>query len=468
VLAVIGAFLALVAFGTGAAGGVLVWAHTTQRDSAGFYSTNTERLQTDSYALVSERVDFGTRVGDNEWTPFDEQRGDLRIRARSADGRAVFIGIARSADVERYLRGVPLAIVRSGDGMPFDPAYRFVDGSARPETDPINESFWFAAASGTGRQSVTWDAEAGSWTAVVMNADGSPGVVVDAAVAARTALLLPVGVGLLAFAALAAFAGVALVLASAMSATKTLYHHPIPTPVVEGSYPVRVNGHLDLELSRWKWLVKWFLVIPHLLLLGLLWPVVVVVTLAAAVAIVVTGRYPRALFDLNVGVMRWTWRVTFYAFTLGTDRYPPFSLAPDPSYPADLTVEYPVRLSRGMVFVKWLLALPHYLVIAIFGGLGMGMWQWGDDRFAGFGTGLVGLIVLVAAVVLTLSGRYPQQLFDVVMGMQRWSYRVYAYTGLMTDEYPPFRFDGGGTDPGSMPESAPVSPVPSDDLTPTW
>ncbi len=233
----------------------------------------------------------------------------------------------------------------------------------------------------------------------------------------------------------------------------------------ETSYPARVDAELSPELSRWLWLVKWFLLIPHGIVLIFLWIAFAVVTFIAWFAILFTGRYPRGLFDFNVGVMRWTWRVTYYSYdALGTDRYPPFTLADVPDYPAHLEVAYPDRLSRGLIFVKWLLAIPHLLIVGIFSGGATASYNASGDGSEWTSIGLIGLIVLVAAIILLFTGRYPKSIFDFVMGLNRWCVRVGAYVLFMTDRYPPFRLDQGGPEPSGVatasdtagPEAAPA------------
>ncbi|MGW2524481.1 DUF4389 domain-containing protein [Streptomyces sp. NPDC001617] len=206
--------------------------------------------------------------------------------------------------------------------------------------------------------------------------------------------------------------------------------------------PVRVNAVLDTPLSRWLWLVKWILVIPHYVVLFFLWIAFTVVGVIAFFSILFTERYPRPLFDFNLGVLRWSWRVAYYSYgALGTDRYPPFSLGEEPDYPARLDIDYPEHLSRGLVLVKWwLLAIPQYIVIGFFlGGWHLGLWDGG----------LVAVLSVIAAVTLAFTEKYPRDLYDLIIGLNRWVLRVAAYTALMTDAYPPFRLDMGGTEPGA-------------------
>lgn len=236
----------------------------------------------------------------------------------------------------------------------------------------------------------------------------------------------------------------------------TAYAGGVP---VRPYYPVHVEASGPTELSRWLWLVKWLLVIPHGFVLAFLWATFVVLSMVAFVAILVTGAYPRALFDFNVGVLRWTWRVAYYSYgVLATDRYPPFALAEVEDYPAHLHIDYPERLSRGLALVKWwLLALPHYVVLAALLGVTVSWvndvsntrweWRWG---------GLIRILVVVAAIILAVTGRYPRDLYDLLLGLNRWVIRVAAYVGLMTDVYPPFRLDMGEQDGGPFsPGAAP-------------
>jgi hypothetical protein len=213
------------------------------------------------------------------------------------------------------------------------------------------------------------------------------------------------------------------------------------------TYPLHIEGELDASVSRWLWLVKWLLAIPHYIVLAFLWLTLLVLTVVAFFAILLTGRYPRGIFDFNLGVLRWTWRVAFYSYgALGTDRYPPFTFADVRDYPARLDVAYPERLSRGLVLVKWwLLAIPQYIVVGIFLGGGSYAASQVDARVWGLGfeTGLIGVLVLFAGVALLFTTRYPRGLFDVVLGLDRWVARVAAYVLLMRDEYPPFRIDQG-------------------------
>jgi hypothetical protein len=165
---------------------------------------------------------------------------------------------------------------------------------------------------------------------------------------------------------------------------------------------------------------------PHYPILILLYVVYPLLTFVAGIAILFTARYPRPIFDFNVGVLRWSWRVMNYRFPMNTtDRYPPFTLTSQADYPGDLEVDYPEHLKRWGVLVKWwLLGLPQILIC------------WAMEP-------LLQLVCVIAPVWLLFTGTVSQGMFDFLMGMVRWRYRVAVYVSLMRDEYPPFRIDLG-------------------------
>jgi uncharacterized protein DUF4389 len=210
-------------------------------------------------------------------------------------------------------------------------------------------------------------------------------------------------------------------------------------------YPVRLEGELQPGLRRWLWLLKWLLLIPHLIVLGFLWSAFVVLTIVTFLTQLRGGRYPCRIFDFNLGVLRWTWRVNFYGYgALGTDRYPPFTLGPAPDYPAHLEIDYPDDHPTGRQLLSaWLAGVPQYVIAGILGGGAGVAWAAEHSIF----TGLIGILVLVAALSLAVDGQYPRSLFAYVIGLNRWVIRVVAYGALMTTAYPPFLLDKGEREP---------------------
>ncbi len=439
---VLGVLLALPSLGLLFGGGALLAAYATQRDDAGFFAADLARVASGTIAVTSEDVDLGSDPGPPD-AVFDAIDATIRLRAANLDGTPVFVGIGPAEDVGAYLSGAARDEVRDVDGRRL--RYREVPGGLEV-TPPTDLGFWVASASGSGTQELTWEVASGDWVAVLMNADGSPGILADLNVGVRAGIIPGLAAGLLVLGVLLGALAVGLIAFGARghaAAEPALVEEPVPT-----ADPVRLEAELDPELSPWKWVVKWLLAIPHYVVLAFLWIGFLVTTFVAFFAIVFTGRYPRGLFDYGVGVLRWTWRVAYYALSggLGTDRYPPFSLQADPEYPATLDIAYPEHLSRGLVLVKWwLLAIPHYVVLAIVEG------GWGATPEGVSYPGLLPVLVVIAAVVLLFRGRYPRGLFDLIVGFNRWGFRVAAYVLLMTDRYPPFRLDQGGREPAAEP-----------------
>ena len=205
---VIGSLAVLFGVCLGVGAGTLVWAHNTQRDSAGFYTTSAERLATETYALKSDQIDLGVDAASYRWVPGDEPTV-VRLEATATGDHPVFVGIAPSADVDRYLAGTAFAEVTDFEVGPFRPDLEASNGSARPAL-PGDQGFWAASAQGGGSQTVDWNVQSGSWTVVVMNADSTPGVAVDVAVGAKTGILLPIGIGMAVVAILMVGGGIAL------------------------------------------------------------------------------------------------------------------------------------------------------------------------------------------------------------------------------------------------------------------
>jgi hypothetical protein len=458
-LIILGSIVGLIGLALLAGGGGVFWADQTQRDSAGFFTQSAHRVMSDSYAVTHD----GVRV---QHLPAFADNGKLlriSIAAHGDTGRPLFIGVAREHDVDRYLANVSHSELRDYGVATSDQEYDSIAGSARPAR-PTSRHIWVAST--TGSAPLRWKVREGNWSVVVMNVDGSKGVTADVKLGASVSYLGRLTAGLLALGA--AFLAIAVflimrggrrrdgdkpLLADSQSAESSAR-----TPTAGGTYPAVLSARLDEPLSRGLWLVKWLLAIPHLIVLAFLWAAFLVLTVVAWFAVIITGRYPRSIFDFNVGVLRWSWRVSYYSYgALGTDRYPPFSLDAEPDYPTTLDVAYPGKQSRLTAFARLVLAFPQLLIIGVFvGGGSYFIGQIGAWQFMSPWSGLIGLLVLVVAVALLFTGRYPRGLFELIVGLNRWVLRVVTYAALMTDEYPPFRFDGGGDEPRHAP-TAPSS-----------
>jgi hypothetical protein len=188
-LIVTGAIVAVFGFLTVAGGGALLWGNA-QKDSDGYLSTATDRFHTKTYAIATDNLDVDTD-GASDVVSHD-LFGTVRLRAHSRDGKPLFVGIARTADVDRYLAGSAHTTVTDVDTSPFDVTYRDSAGGRRP-LSPAAQDFWAAKATGDGTQTVSWDVEDGNWSVVVMNADGSANVDAGVSAGAELPWLTPAG-----------------------------------------------------------------------------------------------------------------------------------------------------------------------------------------------------------------------------------------------------------------------------------
>lgn len=173
--------LALLSLGFLAGGGLLLWADS-KKDDQGYISTGTERFSTDTSALVTENLDLD--LDGAESLVDDGVYGKVRVKAESAEGKPVFVGIARTSDVSDYLRGSSHDVITDVEFSPFHADYDTRAG--RTPAAPGERKIWAATAQGDGEQVLTWDVRDGDWSVVVMNADGSAGV--KAAISAGASL----------------------------------------------------------------------------------------------------------------------------------------------------------------------------------------------------------------------------------------------------------------------------------------
>jgi hypothetical protein len=201
----VGIALAALAVVVLALGGVLVGAHATQRDDEGYYHSGRHHLATATRALVSD--DLHVHANGPGWLVKDGHFGSLRITASGSAARPVFVGIARTSQVNGYLRGVSREQITDFELDPFSIESTSRLGSAAP-APPGGKQFWAVSATGAGEQTIKWQLAKGDWSVVVMNADGSPGVATNVSVGGKLELILWLGVGILAVGGLMLAAGI--------------------------------------------------------------------------------------------------------------------------------------------------------------------------------------------------------------------------------------------------------------------
>jgi roadblock/LC7 domain-containing protein len=196
----------------------------------------------------------------------------------------------------------------------------------------------------------------------------------------------------------------------------------VPAIPEEPRYPVSLAFDRDDHVANWRPLVNWLLAIPQWIVVYFLLIAERALTLLSFFFVLFTKKIPDPIFNFRVMAYRYQWRVSSYVLFM-RDEYPPFSFEmtaiDDGTDPASFSIQPPGEMNRWLTLVKWLLAIPHYIVLFFL--------------FIG-----VLFVLLVAFFAVLFTGRFPSGMRDYVIGVTRWSYRVIAYVSFMTDEYPPF------------------------------
>ena len=196
---------------------------------------------------------------------------------------------------------------------------------------------------------------------------------------------------------------------------------PPPPPPADDAYPVHIDADRQDHYNRFLPLIKWLLALPHYLVLLVLGIGALFVILIAFFAVLITGRYPRGLWDYMVGVHRWGWRVYAYVYLL-TDDYPPFTLEHDPGYPARLEVDYPEHVNRWRPLVAWLLILPYFFVAYLLVYVAM-------------------FVAFIGVFVILFTAKLPDGMFKLIRNPFQWSIRAQLYAYYLTVIYPPWDWE---------------------------